>query len=112
MSTDKNALEGMKRADPSILTKNLAVAAMSDTVDLDVWPKAFEIANTTAATIAVKFTPIGEFVDTVPDPVVELVPAGSVRPFDCGARRIWSTGSTGLAAAITAGTASVLLHLR
>lgn len=98
------------RADPGRNLVKLTAAMVSDTEDLASPAKAFRIYNGSSAAITMIITgDADEATSGVAVPIT--VPAGmmSLEPF--GARRIWSTGSTGLVAALTAGTVEVVLAI-
>lgn len=109
---DLHSIYPPTRSDPSILARNLVAVDLTDTGDLAVSAKAFEVWNGTAADVKLKITSIGTDPAEEAAPFLVTVPAGSLRVVPTSARRIWSTGSTGLAAGLAAGTVEVLLHLR
>jgi hypothetical protein len=87
----------------------LTAAMLSDTADLSTYAKALRIWNGSATAVTLKVTPLRASDDTVAGAVTVTVPAGVAAWEPISIRRIWSTGSTGLAAALAAGTMEVLL---
>lgn len=110
--SSKDLLKGRTptRWSTSIRHRNLAVGEISDSQELDPCAKAIEIENNSSGTIKVVVKSI-EAVDGGLDEITTItVPAGTVRLF-LGAVAQIMPASTGLATAITAGTAAVILHL-
>ena len=95
------------RQSPAIDALALTAAMISDGVDLPVYAKALRIWNGSSAAVTVMATPLTATSDTAVVPIT--VPPGCLGYEPISVRRIWSTGSTGLAAALAAGTAEVLL---
>lgn len=106
-----HANDGFSRSDPAGEAYNLASGNLSDTVNLAQTPKAFEVWNGTSSAVVVKVTPVG-VTDADPSPVTFTIPPLSLRLVPLGVRRIWSTGSTGLAAGLAAGTVEVVCYTR
>lgn len=99
------------RQSPAVDVARLTAAMVSDTADLPVYAKALRIWNGTAAAVTVMATPLAADGDTAASAVPITVPAGSAAIEPISVRRIWSTGSTGLAAGLGAATVEVLLLL-
>lgn len=98
-----------RRETPGARGTALMAAMLSDTVDLTVYPKAMRVYNASAADIILRVTLEHEPDDTSAGAVPLTVPAGVLSIEPLSVRRIWSTGSTGLAAGLVAGTVQVLL---
>ena len=109
---DLHSIYPPTRSDPSIWARNLAAGDLTDTGDLSISAKAFEVWNGSGADVKLKVTSIGTDPAEEAVPFVVTVPAGTLRIVPTSARRFWSTGSIGLAAGLAAGTVEVLLHLR
>jgi hypothetical protein len=80
---------------------------LSDTADLAVYAKALRVWNGSSAPITLMATPLAAVSDATGVPIT--VPSGASSYEPLSVRRIWSTGSTGLAAALAAGTVEVLI---
>lgn len=97
------------RASPATKATKLTVVMASDITDLAIYAKALRVYNGSSAAVTLLVTPELAASDLAADAVPITVPAGVSTYEALGVRRIWSTGSTGLVAALTAGTVEVLL---
>ncbi len=97
------------RSSPATDVTNLTTAMVSDSTDLATYPKALRVYNGSSAAVTLLVTPEFAASDLAAAAVPITVPAGVSSWEPIGVRRIWSTGSTGLVAALTAGTVEVLL---
>lgn len=95
------------RQSPALDAIALTPAMISDGTDLPTYAKALRIWNGSAAAVTVMATPLTAASDAAVVPIT--VPPGCLGYEPISVRRIWSTGSIGLAAALAAGTAEVLL---
>ncbi|MCE1235101.1 MAG: hypothetical protein LWW93_01970 [Hyphomicrobiales bacterium] len=95
------------RQSPAVDAVKLTAAMLSDSADLATYAKALRVWNGSSAAITLAATPLAAASDATVVPIT--VPAGVASYEPISARRIWSTGSTGLAAALAAGTAEVLI---
>lgn len=109
MTEDRFESMSATRETPAIEAVMLSTLDLSDTVDLSVYAKALRVWNGTSGNITLLVTPSGINDDSAAGAVALTVPAGVVGYEPISIRRVWSTGSTGLAAAITAGTAQIVL---
>lgn len=92
------------RSAPARRVAELTAAQLSDTADLTSYAKALRVWNGSGATVTLKVQPLlGD------QPVRITVPDGAAGYEPIGVRRVLSTGSTGLAAGLAAGTVQVLL---
>ena len=98
------------RGTPATRAVNLTTGMISDTADLAGAAKALRIYNGSSAAITVLVTPEQQTDVTSAGAIPITVPAGIAETVPLSVRRIWSTGSTGLAAGITAGTVCVTLY--
>lgn len=87
----------------------LTSAMLSDTTDLATYAKALRVWNGTTANVTLLVTPLTGVSDLAADAVPITIPAGAATLEPISVRRIWSTGSTNLAAGLAAGTVEVLL---
>lgn len=108
-SADLLASTAASRQSPAIDATKLTSAMLSDTADLAPYAKALRILNNSNAAVTVLVTPLLSATDLAADAVPITVPAGIAAWEPIGVRRVWSTGSTGLAAGLDAGTVEVLL---
>lgn len=97
------------REAPAQAAVKLTTSMLSDTAPLATCAKALRVWNGSSAAVTLMVTPLMSSSDLAADAVPITVPAGTVCPEPIAVRRIWSTGSTGLAAALAAGTVEVLL---
>lgn len=97
------------RDTPATKAVKLTSAMVSDTTDLAAYAKALRVYNGSSAAITLLVTPEFSASDLAADAVPITVPAGVASYEPISVRRIWSTGSTGLVAALGAGTVEVLL---
>ena len=97
------------RQSPAIEAVKLTAAMVSDTTDLATYAKALRVWNGTTAAVTLMVTPLAAASDLAAAAVPITVPAGGVGYEPLSVRRVWSTGSTGLSAALGAGTVEVLL---
>ena len=85
----------------------VTAAMVSDSADLPTYAQSLRIWNGTTGTIRLMVTLMRTESDLAAAAVpIDCPPGISWEPLRV--RRIWSAGSTGLAAALTAGTASVV----
>ena len=94
-------------ADPGRKARKLVAADLSDSVDLAIPARAFRVSNQSTAKVVLLVTPADEASDTAATPI-------TISPSSTGwealsIRRVWSTGSTDLAAGLAAGTVEVVL---
>lgn len=85
----------------------VTAAMVSDSADLPTYAQSLRVWNGTTGTIRIKVT----LMRTEDDTAVAAVPIDCPPGISWEAarvRRIWSTGSTGLIAALTAGTAAIV----
>lgn len=108
-ASDRFGAAASTRQSPAVEAVKLTAAMVSDTADLATYAKAVRIWNGTATALTVMATPLAAGSDLAAAAVPITVPAGSVGYEPISVRRVWSTGSTGLSAALAAGTAEVLL---
>jgi hypothetical protein len=106
---DRFGSSATSRQSPALDAVKLTSAMLSDTTDLTTYAKALRIWNGSAAAVTVLATPLAAASDLAAGAVPITVPAGATGYEAIAVRRVWSTGSTGLAAALTAGTVEVLL---
>lgn len=99
----RNRIAG--KATPAEAGYNLTAAMMADDADLPIYGKALRIRNGSTADVKIVVTPLHAATDTAT--IGFTIGAGEREILPVSVRRIWSTGSTGLAAALTAGTAEV-----
>ncbi|TBW40978.1 hypothetical protein EYW49_02135 [Siculibacillus lacustris] len=109
MTEDRFGSTSPTRETPAVEATTLTTLALSDTVDLPVCAKALRVWNGTGGKITLLVTPIKNADDGLAGAVPLSVPAGVVGYEAIAVRRIWSTGSTGLAAGLAAGTVEVIL---
>ncbi len=107
--TDRFGSSAASRQSPALDAVKLTAAMLSDTTDLATYAKALRVWNGSSSTLTVLATPLAAASDLAAAAVPITVPVGVVTYEAIGVRRIWATGSTGLAAALAAGTAEVLL---
>jgi hypothetical protein len=108
-TADRFGSASISRQTPAADAVRLTAAALSDTADLAVYAKALRVWNGSAAAVTVLVTPLHAADDTAAGAVPVTIPAGGAAWEPISVRRVWSTGSTGLAAALAAGTVEVLL---
>lgn len=99
----------LSRESPAMRATKLTAAMISDTTDLAAYAKALRVYNGSSDSVTVLVTPEFSTSDLAADAVPITVPAGTAGWEPIGVRRVWSTGSTGLVAALAAGTVEVLL---
>ena len=104
-----NPLPTTNKATPGRKARKLVAANLSDTVDLATEIRAFRISNQSTNWVTLLVTPADVTSDAAADAVPITVPLGGVGYEPLSIRRIWSTGSTGLAAGLAAGTVEVVL---
>jgi hypothetical protein len=113
MSYDKTAdrfgAAASTRQSPAVEAVKLTAAMVSDTADLATYAKAMRVWNGTATAITILATPLAAASDLAAAAVPITIPAGSTGYEPISVRRVWATGSTGLVAALSGGTAEVLL---
>lgn len=97
------------RGSPATRATLLTTGMVSDSADLATYAKALRVYNGSSAAVTLLVTPELAEDSTSAGAVPVTVPAGVSTYEALGVRRIWSTGSTGLVAALTAGTVEVLL---
>ena len=95
--------------DPATRAVRLTAAMLSDTADLAAYAKALRVWNGSAGTVTLLITPLTGVSDLAADAVPITIPAGAATLEPISVRRIWSTGSTNLAAGLADGTVEVLL---
>ena len=105
---DRFGASAASRQSPALDAVKLTSAMLSDTVDLTTYAKALRIWNGSSGPVTVLVTPHAAG-DLAASAVPVTVPAGAVGYEAISVRRVWSTGSTGLAAALVAGSVEVLL---
>jgi hypothetical protein len=108
-SADRYASTAASRQAPAVDAVKLTPAMLSDGADLAAYAKALRIWNGSSAAVTLLVTPVRTTSDLAAAAVPITVPAGAAGWEPISARRIWSTGSTGLATALAAGTVEVLL---
>lgn len=102
MSYDQTRDRRADKSAPAEAGYNLTAAMVADGVDLPIYGKSFRLRNASAADVKIAVTPMHAAADA--SPMILTVGAGDREVFSLAVRRIWSTGSTGLAAGLTAGT--------
>lgn len=107
--SDRHGAGSATRQSPAIEATLLTAAMVSDGVDLAPYAKALRICNAGSTAVTFKVTPLAAASDAAAAAVPITVPAGAVGYEPISVRRIWATGSTGLAAGLAAGTLEVLL---
>lgn len=106
---DRFGSSAASRQSPALDVMKLTSAMLSDTADLTVYAKALRIWNGSGGAVTVMATPLAAASDLAAAAVPITVPPGAVAYEAISVRRVWTTGSTGLAAALAAGTVEVLL---
>lgn len=106
---DRHGGSPATRQSPAVDAVRLTAAMLSDTADLAIYARALRVWNGSAAPVTLLATPLSAVSDLAPGAVPITVPAGAATWEPISIRRLWATGSTGLAAALTAGTVEVLL---
>ncbi len=95
------------RSTPATRAENLISAMVSDTADLTNAAKAMLASNNGISMVVMAFIPADQT-----DPVTVPIPPGFWGVIPISARRILSTGSTGLVAGLAAGDLSIILLTR
>lgn len=108
-TADRFGQASITRHAPAADAVRLTAAMLSDTVDLAPYAKALRVCNASTAAVTLLVTPLHAVDDGASGAVPLTVPAGLSCWEPLSARRIWSTGSTGLAAGLAAGTVEVVL---
>ena len=106
---DRFGAASSTRQSPAIEVVALTTAMVSDTVDLTTYAKALRVWNGSSGPVTLLVTPLTATSDLAAAAVPITVPGGGAGYEAVSVRRIWSTGSTGLVAALTAATVEVLL---
>lgn len=106
---DRFGSSAASRQSPALDAVKLTAAMLSDTTDLTTYAKALRVWNGSASAVTAMATPLAATSDLAAAAVPITVPAGAAGYEAIAVRRIWATGSTGLAAALAAGTVEVLL---
>jgi hypothetical protein len=106
---DRHGGSPATRQSPAADVVRLTAAMLSDTADLATYARALRVWNGSASPVTLLVTPLAAASDAAASAVPITVPAGAVTWEPISIRRLWTTGSTGLAAALTAGTVEVLL---
>ena len=97
------------RQSPADEVARLTQAMLSDTTDLTTYAKALRIWNGSAANVTLLVTPLAAGSDAAAAAVPITIPAGAALYEPISLRRVWSTGSTNLAAGLASGAVEVLL---
>lgn len=97
------------RQSPAVDAVRLTAAMVSDSADLTGYAKALRVWNGSTAAVTLMVTPLAAASDLAAAAVPLTVAAGTGAYEAIAVRRVWATGSTGLVAALTAGTVEVLL---
>lgn len=95
---------------PAIDGYMLAPAMLSDTADLATYGKSLRIKNGTSSAIVIVVTPLRAESDAAK--LSFTVEAGDRETLAVAVRRVWSNGSTGLAAGLAAGTVECQIYTR
>lgn len=109
LRADRFGAASSTRQSPAVEATALTLAMVSDTADLTTYAKALRIWNGSAAAVTLMVTPSAATSDLAAAAVPITVPSGAAGYEAVSVRRIWSTGSTGLLAGLTAATVEVLL---
>jgi hypothetical protein len=102
----KNRTAAAQRSAPAENAIALTAAMVADS-DLATYAKSFRVYNMSAAAIVVAVTPLHADDGAK---VSFTIGAGEKETIPLAVRRVWSTGSTGLAAGLGAGTVECQLY--
>lgn len=108
MAYDQTKDRRSDKSSPAEAGYNLTAAMVADDTDLPTYGKSIRIRNGTSVDVKIVVTPIRAESDTAV--MTFTIGAGDRETLPLGLRRVWSSGSTGLVAGITAGTVEVQVY--